>query len=1509
MADSNTIGKLFVQLLLDDDDFDLEEPEKQIREFGAQLDGFASQVEEVFTTAAKAVAAATAGIVASSAVVGANFQAQMTQVGVIAGATGEEFGALEDKARELGATTAFSATEAADAMGILAGAGLQVNEVITATGDVLNLAGAGGTTLDVAASTLASTLSQFQLQAGDATRVVDVFAKVTAASQFRVEDLAEAMKYGGTVGAGFGWSLEQTVAALAMFRDMGLQGSMAGTALRSSMVGATTASAQNVAVLEKYGLTMAQISPETHSFAEILQTVGKSGMTTSDAMVVFGNEAGAAFMTLARSAAEGDAKYQEMVSTLEESSGSATEMFGKMQDNVLGRFKELQSGAEEILLSIFDSMKEPLARVLEALSDTLGEVIAYFKANSGAITAQLQGQADRFIAWLVENQELIAVTFTEGARAVVELIDVLGVLAPMLDEIAILITSIFLAKKVLDFAMALQTLIQGLAALRTAILATDAVLTASTGGMYAAVVAVGALVAALGTLIYQYVEAEEAADRLKAAQDRLAKSNVTQDAARAAALERYLTKKREEAQAELEAGVAAGSLSDARRKELELMTQLTGATAQQMEAAGKLLVVNGELRTVTSIVDEGDPEVVAALTQRVSAFQGEAEKAATNAEHLQEMITRIQESGEDASNLSAVYFPDTETKVYARSLEELQVQMQGFQAQAKEYSQAAESLKSEHSKANVQILEEAARAQEAMGKGADALAGKFGAAGEEAEKAARRAEEAWERAFQSATQSGADALERAREGYEDVLADEEERLRLSHARELNDLERAQEKALAEVEDNEVARMIVTEQFAQARALVEKRQAVEIRHFTWEQTKKELEDKQKALEEKKAKEKKAEEERKALRARSLAALTALERGAMKESERIDAERTEFFAENTDLTAEERGKAEDLFADKKKSALAQERAETVAAVKQTAQDVLAVMGTVAGAVVDVGKGIVQVGGYIVDALSGIVEVAGEVVTAITDIFSAITGGEVSLDVLSYISEALDQITSGEAGGASVGDVAASLVSEMAANAHLFLESLVEGLPTVVNALLTYMPELVQAVAEALPILAEEIAALIPELVAILAENIPILLQGLADALPIVIEALVAAIPDIVEVIADAVPMILAAVVENLPVLIEGIAQAIPDLVAVIVDNLPTVIQGIVDNLPAVVEAIAGSIPDLVTAVAEAIPDLVQVVVDQLPVIIDAVVDSIPPIVDALKTSIPILTKGLMDALPDLVMGLVNGILEMIPTLIEQLPVIVQGIMALLPDLITAILDAIPDIIRAIIRAIPEIVMAILDAIPDIIMAIIAGIPDIVIALVQELPGMITQLVLAITAAVPEIIVALIEALFTELIPAIPVIVYELFKALWEAMVDLVDGLIAMITDWLTDLFGGKDKDKSSNYSGISFVPATMRGVTLHKGEAVLTAQENQRRMFGGAAGADQSNPSAPVVTAGQGGVGPAQALEALFAVDGRIIDGVLLRANENGRGKVTTMMKRRAGVRSGIKTSGRFKLWSK
>ena len=143
---------------------------------------------------------------------------------------------FEERARELGASTAFSATQASDAMIELARAGLSANDVIGAIGPALFLAGSSASSMSSATSLLAATMKQFDLSAADATRVSDVFTIAQQKSLFAMDSLTEAMKFGGTVGSAFGMSLEETTAALAQFRDLGVEGSMAGTQFRQAMI-------------------------------------------------------------------------------------------------------------------------------------------------------------------------------------------------------------------------------------------------------------------------------------------------------------------------------------------------------------------------------------------------------------------------------------------------------------------------------------------------------------------------------------------------------------------------------------------------------------------------------------------------------------------------------------------------------------------------------------------------------------------------------------------------------------------------------------------------------------------------------------------------------------------------------------------------------------------------------------------------------------------------------------------------------------------------------------------------------------------------------------------------------------------------------------------------------------------------------------------------------------------------------------------------------------------------
>lgn len=1599
---ATNIGALMVQLLLDDEDFDLEKPRKDLEAFGRQLDDFANAVDSAFIGAAKAVAVGAAGVVAASAVIGASFEAQMTKVGVIAGATGDEFQQLEDKARELGATTAFSATEAAGAMELLASSGLGVSQILAATADTLALAGAGGTDLNTAASALTSTMAQFGLQAEDSARIADVFAKATAATQFQVDDLNEAMKYGGTVGAGFGWSLEQTVAALGMFRDLGLQGSMAGSALRSAMVGAASANSVNVKTLEKYGLTLADISPDTKSFAEILLAVGNAGLTTSDAMIVFGTEAGGALNTLAKSAAEGSNKYNELVASLENAAGTSAAMYGAMQDNVTGSFKEFQSALEEGMLTLFDAFGGPLQSVLDALTDKVGVVVEYFRANSAGITAVLEKQAGALIGWLTKNQQTLAVAFTNGAKAAISLVDTLGRLLPLLDEATILLGTMFVAKQVHDFGAAFITLVSGVRAFVTALVSANATLTVTTGGMWAAVVAIGAVVAAIGLLAVgsddlvgglesvssaigldlvgaldratvawgAFTNGMREAIQIQPALERL-DYLLTPLLAKFARMVELVTGRNVDITAwnllggaigtiadvlltkvvrgfELVAGVLDVILSIWRPINLSVSMFIEGimgiVTGSKSAESALMHLFGGVSGLIVSLVNmsfqliAGSLEsILRLITQAVSGIPG-----------IDQFLDLTESLGADIIARERQNFEGEVLKTIA-SLSGAKKAVGTANAELATFSKGVE-------KAGGQIAETygpsgpISSGLTQLGKDTDELAAKqaSGAAATEA---------SWKDAFGNVLASAADTLRRQIQLLEDVGADEEEALRLKHEREQAELERAQAAALSEVEDSLVARMLVEGQFAQARKAMDERQAIEAKNLQWAQTKAEMDAR-----------KRATQQRVQEHSKALGAVVALERENMGDLERFDAEVQDFFRENAMLTTEERARAEAAFLVQRQELLAQEaeaaakaaqdeeqaRKDKIRAIISVARNAVQSIGAVVGAVTNgVQRAAQSVGAF----LGGLVDFSKKVVDSLGNVFGALTGGVASVNALGFLSQAMDSISSGDSTG-SVGDVAAQFVAEMGANAQSFLDGVITGLPTVIGALMEQIPILVQAVATALPALAQQLAALVPGLVQVLAENVPVIVQGLVQALPVVVQALATAIPALVQILAENIPVLVQAVVDNLAPLVSAIADAIPAIVQVIAENVPVVVSALVAALPEMVDALIASLPFVVDAFVTSLPILIDGVIEQVPRIITAIMGAMPAVAGALADALSSvlgavgdIVGSILGALPQVITGIIGSIPQILTAVFEAIPAIVEQVIANLPAIVQALLEGVlaiivriaeelPLLISRIIELVPVLIQAIVGMLPDVITAVLAAIPQIIMGLIHSLPRilqaiilLIPQLVVAIIGALPEIIKALVVGLVTQVLFNIPEIAAALAVGLFQALKDAFIALGRLIVNAIKAVFkigdsdgkkgaDGKDdgwiedtaetvgswfkKDKGSRYSGISYVPATMRGVTLHKGEAVLTAPENAGRLFGGAAGANQSNPGAPIFS---GGGGQTSSVEALFAVDGRIVDGVLVRANANGKGEIMNAMRRRAGVQAGVKTNGRKNNWSR
>lgn len=278
----------------------------------------------------------------------ADFEKSMAAVAAITGATEQELASLRDTARELGATTEFSAAQAADGLRFLGMAGFEASEAVAAIPSVLDLATAASMGLAEAADISSNVMSGFGIAAQDAARVADVLAAASSSANTDVSQLGQAMSTVAPIAASLGISLEDTAAAIGIMSDAGIQGSRAGTGLRgvlASLAGPTTAAQE---ALAEMGLTVEAINPQTNELSVVMGRLRAAGMTTAQAMAIFGREASSAALILADNAQ----KVGEFGDELRGAEGAAAEMAGTIRDQVEGDLKNLASAVSELILAL-----------------------------------------------------------------------------------------------------------------------------------------------------------------------------------------------------------------------------------------------------------------------------------------------------------------------------------------------------------------------------------------------------------------------------------------------------------------------------------------------------------------------------------------------------------------------------------------------------------------------------------------------------------------------------------------------------------------------------------------------------------------------------------------------------------------------------------------------------------------------------------------------------------------------------------------------------------------------------------------------------------------------------------------------------------------------------------------------------------------------------------------------------------------------------------------------------
>ena len=342
--------------------------------------------------------------------VNASFGASMQKVAAISGATGVELEQLRQTAKDLGASTEFSASQAADAMGFLAMAGFTAAESMEAIPSVLALATAGSLELASAADIASNVLSGFGMNAAEAGRVSDVLASAASSTNTSVSQLGQAMSTAAPIAAALGITMESTAASIGVMSDAGIQGERAGTALRGVLASLSGPTSQAQDALAKYGLTAADVSLESNDLADVLDTLKAAELSTADAMTIFGREAASGALVMVEAAG----RARELAEEFGNADGAAQGMADTMADNLNGDLKALKSSLEGLIIELgdggasgaFRSLAQLATEALRSITENLNTLMtvvgsavvgfASYKAVIIATTAASTLMAGRF---------------------------------------------------------------------------------------------------------------------------------------------------------------------------------------------------------------------------------------------------------------------------------------------------------------------------------------------------------------------------------------------------------------------------------------------------------------------------------------------------------------------------------------------------------------------------------------------------------------------------------------------------------------------------------------------------------------------------------------------------------------------------------------------------------------------------------------------------------------------------------------------------------------------------------------------------------------------------------------------------------------------------------------------------------------------------------------------------------------------------------------------------------
>ena len=363
--------------------------------------GFSTGVDKMKSIATKGVAALTTTFTAVSGAivaggtaathVGSDFEAAMSKVSAISGATGKDLTALTNKAKEMGASTKFSASESASALQYMAMAGWDTSDMLSGISGIMSLAAADGLDLATTSDIVTDALTAFGMKASDSSHFADVLAKASSSANTNVSMLGESFKYVAPLAGAMGYSAEDVSVALGLMANASIKGSMAGTSLKTALSNLASPTKQMKEVMDKYKLSITDATGKALPLSDVLKQLREKfgGLSeaeqTAAASTLFGKEAMSGMLAIIN-ASESD--FNNLTKNINNADGAAQLMAETMQNNLQGQITVLKSALEGLGIEIYEGMSAPLKDAAVEAQNYVNRLTSAFK--DGGLTGLIE---------------------------------------------------------------------------------------------------------------------------------------------------------------------------------------------------------------------------------------------------------------------------------------------------------------------------------------------------------------------------------------------------------------------------------------------------------------------------------------------------------------------------------------------------------------------------------------------------------------------------------------------------------------------------------------------------------------------------------------------------------------------------------------------------------------------------------------------------------------------------------------------------------------------------------------------------------------------------------------------------------------------------------------------------------------------------------------------------------------------------------------------------------------